>query len=296
MRTNILTIGTIGLAGLVASGLMALPMSATAAAPRTSSSSGTRTPPTWCWSDDDDDDDTNRLARDTNTNTNTQSRRHTKTGTTTPDRHRQRPGRQPQPRRVKDFTRDGGDRKRDHSKNQTNDRSRNNTRADGSDHHRRLDPWARTTSWSLGEGDPITEELTAMKLLGGGIGVRGLPGLRRDHLRPRRGQDPPARPGGRRDERARPASRDRDAGRGQPSGGGPRAAARARGRAPVRRPRAHRRATAVVADPEVRAAPGAAVPARWRSTSRRRCTTSATSASCTSTSSRATSSWAPRPA
>ena len=68
MKINPLRIMTLGLAGLVASGLMAFQSSATAvdqsAVKRDDDSADV------VLTDDDDDDDTNRLARDTNSNTN----------------------------------------------------------------------------------------------------------------------------------------------------------------------------------------------------------------------------------
>ena len=47
---------------------------------------------------------------------------------------------------------------------------------------------ARADSWHLAEGDAITADLTALRLLGEGVGVRGLPGVRRDHVRTRGGE------------------------------------------------------------------------------------------------------------
>ena len=165
-------------------------------------------------------------------------------------------------RARKDWTKDGQGSQGDHSRNQTNDRSRNDTRADRAatttgevDHGqaRQLGPRPK--------GDPITAELTAMRLLGGGSAYEAY--LAFDEITYAPVVVKVLRPDqvGDESQPARPAPRGRDAGRGQPSGGGPRAAARARGRAPARRPRAHRRAPALDADPAVRAAPGAAVPA-----------------------------------
>ena len=51
------------------------------------------------------------------------------------------------------------------------------------------------TAGTSSEGDAITAELTAMRLLGRWVGVRGVPRLRRDHLRPGGRQAGPARPG-----------------------------------------------------------------------------------------------------
>ena len=141
---TLLTTGTLGVAGLVAAGLLALPAASTSA-------SGTAGDP-WVKRDedtadvvlvaDDDDDDTNddtretratrdsrtnaatNSGRDTRSNDNTRSRTNDRTGTgaaTGRDDSRQRAG--------KDWTQDGpGAQKRDWSVRDTNDRSRHNTR------------------------------------------------------------------------------------------------------------------------------------------------------------------------
>ena len=129
MRTNILTIGTMGLAGMVAGGLMALPMTANAAGAKDQIVKRDEDTPDVVLVTDDDDDD-GPGAKGTGTNSNTNTGGHTKTGTNTNTRTGTRSGRDNSRSRAgKDFTKDGpGGRKVDHSRNQTNDRSRHNTR------------------------------------------------------------------------------------------------------------------------------------------------------------------------
>ena len=79
---------------------------------------------------DDDDDDTND---DTNDDTRTDSRDTGSSRDTNDNTNSRFTGGQPRPRpsrgdKTRDWTRDGGDRTRDWSANQTNDRSRNDTR------------------------------------------------------------------------------------------------------------------------------------------------------------------------
>ncbi len=117
---------TLGLAGLVASGVIAFQSSATAgmgqsAVKRDENSTDVVLA--------DDDDDTNRLWRDTrsNTNTNSRSRDSRRDNSRTGDRTGRDDSRSG--RKVKDWTKDGpGTRTRDWSQNSTNDRSRHNTR------------------------------------------------------------------------------------------------------------------------------------------------------------------------
>lgn len=122
MNTMLKT-GSIGLAGLVTAGLVAwqaptaLAKDADPALKRDDDSQVVVTTV-----DDDDDDDTG-MRDNTDTRTrgdNTRSRTNTRTRGTDLDNSRDK--------RVKDWTRDGGDRTRDHSRNNTNDRTRNNTR------------------------------------------------------------------------------------------------------------------------------------------------------------------------
>ncbi len=131
MRTKILTIGTMGLAGLVAGGLMALPMTANAASGKDQVVKRDEdTPDVVLVTDDDDDDGPGAKGTGTHTNTGGGTGTHTRTGTNTHTRTGTRSGRDNSWSHVrKDFTKDGpGGRKVDHSGNQTNDRSRHNTR------------------------------------------------------------------------------------------------------------------------------------------------------------------------
>jgi hypothetical protein len=117
MNVKTLSIGTAGLAGLVAAGLLALPVTASAAGSSDDLKRNEDNPDIVLLADDDDDDDTGR--DDTTDN-----------GGGTNSRSGDRSGRDNSADRSRiDWTRDGkGDRKVDHSRNQTNDRSRHNTR------------------------------------------------------------------------------------------------------------------------------------------------------------------------
>lgn len=139
MRTNILTIGTMGLAGLVAGGLMAFPITASAAGSKDQVVKRDEdTPDVVLVTDDDDDDGPGAKGTGTHTNTgggngngtHTNTNTGTHTGTNTNTRTGTRSGRDNSWTHArKDFTKDGpGDRKVDHSRNQTNDWSRHNTR------------------------------------------------------------------------------------------------------------------------------------------------------------------------
>lgn len=123
MKINPLRIMTLGLAGLVASGLIAFQSSASAVVDQSALKRDEDSADV-VLADDEDDDDTNRPARDTNTNTRSgNSRDDSRTGGAS-GRDDSRSGRQ-----VKDWTGDNTNtRKRDWSQNHTNDRSRNNTR------------------------------------------------------------------------------------------------------------------------------------------------------------------------
>ena len=129
MKRSTLNLPAAAFAGLVTTGLLALPISSAFASDDV----------TIKRNDDDSaelvmvaDDDEMNPAGDTNSGTNTRSRntsgvnsndgtnsRHTAVSR---DRDRSRGD------LTKDWTRDGGDKTRDHSKNKTNDRSRNDTR------------------------------------------------------------------------------------------------------------------------------------------------------------------------
>lgn len=122
------TTATVGLAGLLTTGLVALPVAAFAdddLFKRDDDTPGV----TQVNDDDNDDDDRTRNDRDTRSN-NTKSK-NTRSKNTKGDRSKtgSRSGRDnSRNKKVKDWTRDGGDRTRDWSRNKTNDRSRNNTR------------------------------------------------------------------------------------------------------------------------------------------------------------------------
>ena len=90
----------------------------------------------------------------------------------------------------------------------------------------------RADSWHLAEGDAITPELTAMRLLGGGSAYEAYLAFDELTYGARRGQGGPARPGRRRAQPARPAPRGRGAGPCQPPGRGPRPASRLDGERP----------------------------------------------------------------
>lgn len=129
MRTKILTIGTMGLAGLVAGGLMALPMTANAASGKDQVVKRDEdTPDVVLVADDDDDDGPGAKGTGTHTNTGGGTGTHTNTNTNT--RTGTRSGRDNSRGHVrKDLTNDGpGSGKVDHSRNHTNDGSRHNTR------------------------------------------------------------------------------------------------------------------------------------------------------------------------
>ena len=131
MRTNSLTIGTMGLAGLVTMGILAFPVTSAFAGDDSRDSHDSQTAfkrdddtPAVTLVADDDDDDTN--ARGGHTNTNTNTGRHTRTRTNT--RH-SRDRDHSHGRQVRDHTSDGPGRGNvDHSRRHTNDRSRHNTR------------------------------------------------------------------------------------------------------------------------------------------------------------------------
>lgn len=126
MKITTLRVGTLGVAGLVATGLLALPISAATAGDDQVLKRDDDTPDVVLVDDSDDDDDTGLAGRDgTNTNTGadgTNTNDDTRTGANS--------GRDRSwAKQRKDFTQDGaGERRVDWSQNQTNDRSRHNTR------------------------------------------------------------------------------------------------------------------------------------------------------------------------
>jgi hypothetical protein len=137
MRTNILSLGTLGIAGLVTAGLLSLP--ATGAFADQDAVKRDEDTPDLVLVADDDDDDTNARDGDTSTNSGTNTgNTNTNTGTRSGDQNDPTNSRftkvsrdQDRSRadKTRDRTRDGaGQSKRDWSQNRTNDRSRNDTR------------------------------------------------------------------------------------------------------------------------------------------------------------------------
>lgn len=126
MKINPLRIMTLGLAGLVATGLIAFQQGASASTDQSALKRDEDTPDVVLVDDEDDDDSNRLLARDDNTDTNSRSGNSgdaSRTGAAS-GRDDSRSG-----RRVKDWTGDNTNtRKRDWSQNRTNDRSRHNTR------------------------------------------------------------------------------------------------------------------------------------------------------------------------
>jgi len=129
MKRSTLNVPAAAFAGLVTTGLLALPISSSFASDDVTVKRNDDDRPELVLVADDDEldaadgtnDNTNSTSRNTsgvNSNDGTNSR-HTKVSR---DRDRSRGD------LTKDWTRDGGDRTRDHSKNRTNDRSRNDTR------------------------------------------------------------------------------------------------------------------------------------------------------------------------
>ncbi|RNL60601.1 hypothetical protein EFK50_20010 [Nocardioides marmoriginsengisoli] len=126
MKKSLLTAPLLGMAGLLAVGVLAIqsPSSADNANKRDEDS-----PELVLVADDDDDDTNDRLAdtrsRDTrNTGVSRSTRDHTRSNFTKVSRDRDLS----RSDKTRDWTRDGGDRTRDRSANLTNDRSRNDTR------------------------------------------------------------------------------------------------------------------------------------------------------------------------
>ena len=124
MKRTTLTLGSVGIAGLVTTGLLALPVTS-AFADDTAVKRDEDTPDVVLVADEDDDDTADRgddtRSRNTsgvNSNDGTNSRH----SAVSRDRDRSRGD------KTRDFTRDGGDRTRDRSAGHTNDRSRNDTR------------------------------------------------------------------------------------------------------------------------------------------------------------------------
>ena len=134
MKITTLRVGTLGLAGLVTTGLLALPLSSATAGDQLLKRD--EDTPDVVLVSDDDDDDTFRNARSAasdNTNSrdnDTRTRAGAHTGSRDNSRTGNRSGRDNSySKQKRDWTTDGpGKRKIDWSQNHTNDRSRNNTR------------------------------------------------------------------------------------------------------------------------------------------------------------------------
>lgn len=134
MKLRTLTIT--GTAGLIATGLLALPVAAFADRDQMFKRDDDTPGVTQVPDDLDDEDDLTRMGvaradRDTRTGKREKNTRTRDKFTRSKDRSRtgSRSGRDnSRNKKVRDWTRDGGDRTRDRSRNSTNDRSRNNTR------------------------------------------------------------------------------------------------------------------------------------------------------------------------
>jgi hypothetical protein len=130
MKKKLIPIGTLGLAGVVGAGLMALPGTTVAANNGDDQVAKREDHVTELVLVSDDDDD------DTNDNTGTRTRTRSRTGNSrsTNDNTRSNFTKVSRDRdlsrsdKTKDWTRDGGSRTRDWTANKTNDRSRNDTR------------------------------------------------------------------------------------------------------------------------------------------------------------------------
>ena len=125
MKRTTLTFSSVGIAGLVTTGLLALPATS-ALADGTSAVKRDDDSPEIVLVADQDDDDTND-----GSGTNTRSRSRTGNSNDGTNSRHSAVSRDRDHSRgdlTKDRTRDGGDRTRDWSAHQTNDRSRNDTR------------------------------------------------------------------------------------------------------------------------------------------------------------------------
>jgi hypothetical protein len=128
---KLLPVGTLGVAGLLGAGLLAMPGAAGSAAPGGTDAFLKRDEDVSevVLVADDDGDDTNdrtrsRDTRSRNTGVSRSTRDHTRSNFTRVSRDRDLS----RSDKTRDWTRDGGDRTRDHSQNRTNDRSRNDSR------------------------------------------------------------------------------------------------------------------------------------------------------------------------
>ncbi len=122
---NVLRGSVVGLSGLVGVGVLAWP-SVTTAASADSDEVYKRDEriTELALVADDDDDDTNDNTNDTNTGASRATNDNTRSNVTAVSRDRDLS----RGDKTRDWTRDGGDRTRDRSAGQTNDRSRNDTR------------------------------------------------------------------------------------------------------------------------------------------------------------------------
>ena len=135
MKRTTLTLSSVGIAGLVTTGLLALPISSAFADDDTAIKRDEDTPDVVLVADEDDDDTADRMAG-TNSGGDTNSRSRDTSGVNSGDGTNSRSTAVSRDRdrsrgdKTRDFTRDGAgdDRSRDWSANRTNDRSRNDTR------------------------------------------------------------------------------------------------------------------------------------------------------------------------
>ena len=123
MKRTTLTVGSVGIAGLVTTGLLALPVNA-ALADDTAVKRDEDTPDVVLVADDDDDDTADRTGGFTRNTSGVHSNDATHSRHTAVSRGDDRS----RGDRTRDFTRDGGDRTRGRSADHTDDRSRNDTR------------------------------------------------------------------------------------------------------------------------------------------------------------------------
>ena len=123
---HLLPIGTLGVAGLVAAGLMAFPTTTVATDSGDAAFTKRDEDATeLVLVDDDDDNDSNDDSRSSNTGASRATNDNTRSNFTRVSRDRDLS----RGDNTRDWTRDGkGDRTRDWSQNRTNDRSRNDTR------------------------------------------------------------------------------------------------------------------------------------------------------------------------
>ncbi len=131
MKRSTLNLPAAAFAGLVTTGLLALPISSAFAADNvTVKRNDDDTPELVAVADDDEMDAGAFKAELTNTNTKSRFTSGVDSNDGTNSRHTavSRDRDKSRGDKTKDWTRDGGDRTRDHSANRTNDRSRNDTR------------------------------------------------------------------------------------------------------------------------------------------------------------------------